>query len=354
MVKPMSFPGRRGRPWSSRLREVRIIVRASLDPCRPLLVHMIPMRRCNLACSYCNEYDKHSPPVPTQVMFERIDRLAALGTAVVTISGGEPLLHPDLETLIRRIHDRGMVVTLITNGLLLSLDRIHALNAARLDRLQISIDNLKPDAVSKKSLMVLDRKLVLLAEHAEFDVNINSVVGAGTAQPEDALVVAGRARELGFTSTMGIIHNGRGHLKPLAALDREIYDRFQVLNRWSITRFNGSFQNNLAAGRPNDWLCRAGSRYFYVCEDGLVHYCSQQRGTPAIPLLEYTLADIRKAYSEKKACAPFCTIACAHQASSFDRWRGAQRMPAPKLAAAHHPAPEPVARTARAQEPAEV
>ena len=85
-----------------------------------------------------------------------------------------------------------------------------------------------------------------------------------------------------------------------------------------------------------------------------MHYCSQQRGTPAIPLLQYTLTDIRKAYSEKKACAPFCTIACAHQASSFDRWRGAQRVPAPKMAVAQRPTGAPVARPARAQEPAEV
>ena len=48
----------------------------------------------------------------------------------------------------------------------------------------------------------------------------------------------------------------------------------------------------LARGLPNDWQCRAGSRYLYVCEDGLVHYCSQQRGYPAVPLAKYTLADL--------------------------------------------------------------
>jgi MoaA/NifB/PqqE/SkfB family radical SAM enzyme len=323
-----------GRSWSARLRELRIIARAALNPDRPLLVQIVPMRRCNLACGYCNEYDHHSSGVAPEVMFERIALLAAMGTAVVTISGGEPLLYPHLDAIIRRIHDSDMVVTLITNGYKLDPDRVRALNAARLDRLQISIDNLKPDVVSKKSLMVLDRKLVCLAEHAAFAVNINCVVGAGVAHPEDAIGISSRARELGFTSSMGVIHDGSGHLKALAGPSRAVYAAFQESTRWSITRFNRSFQDNLAEGRSNDWRCRAGSRYMYVCEDGLVHHCSQKRGTPAIPLSRYTLAHIRGAYAERKACAPYCTIACAHQASSVDRWRGPQRSPAATVPAA--------------------
>jgi len=64
--------------------------------------------------------------------------------------------------------------------------------------MQISIDNVKPDDVSKKSLKVLDKKLQVLAEHAEFHVNINSVVGGGIHNPDDALVVGRRALELVF------------------------------------------------------------------------------------------------------------------------------------------------------------
>lgn len=333
----MPLRQRPDRTWSARLREFRIVARAAVNQDRPLLVQIIPMRRCNLACTYCNEYDHSSAAVPLAVMSERIAWLAALGTAVVTISGGEPLLHPQLDAIIRRIHDSGMVVTLITNGYKLDPDRIKALNAARLDRLQISIDNVTPDAVSKKSLMVLDRKLVCLSEHAAFDVNVNCVVGGGVARPEDALTITRRARELGLTSTMGIIHNGNGQLEPLAGPNRQVYDAFQALNRWSITRLNRSFQANLADGRPNDWSCRAGARYLYVCADGLVHLCSQTRSASAIPLGEYTLAHIRRAHTQEKACAPFCTIACAHQASSLDEWRRPQRPPA--AAEASQPTP---------------
>jgi len=84
------------------------------------------------------------------------------------------------------------------------------------------------------------------------------------------------------------------------------------------------FQDNIAHGRENDWRCRAGARYLYICEDGLVHYCSQQRGYPGKPLMEYTAADIRREYRTVKSCARRCTVACVHQISYMDFWRGKQ------------------------------
>jgi len=73
-----------------RWREIQMIIRGLASPRHVLLAHIIPIRRCNLACAYCNEYDDFSLPVPTQEMIRRIDRLAFLKTAIVTISGGEP------------------------------------------------------------------------------------------------------------------------------------------------------------------------------------------------------------------------------------------------------------------------
>ena len=119
-------------------------------------------------------------------------------------------------------------------------ERIERLNRAGLDHMQISIDNVQPDEVSKKSLKVLDAKLRMLAEHAEFHVNINSVVGGGIAHPEDAYTISQRALGLGFSSTIGIIHDGSGQLKPLGGEEREVWDRVRKLTRRSYSRFNTS------------------------------------------------------------------------------------------------------------------
>jgi MoaA/NifB/PqqE/SkfB family radical SAM enzyme len=256
-------------------------------------------------------------------MKRRIDDLARLGTSIVTLSGGEPLLHPDLDEIIAHLRTYPIIVGMITNGYLLTADRIQRLNHAGLDHLQISIDNVMPDDVSKKSLKVLDKKLQLLAEHADFHVNINSVVGGGTRNPHDALVIGRRAVQLGFTSTIGIIHDGEGQMRPLADEEREVFLKMKKLEKKNYSRFNW-FQNNIAYGEPNEWRCRAGARYLYICEDGLVHYCSQQRGYPGTPLERYSVEDIRREFLTEKSCAPHCTVSCVHQVSYIDHWRAAQ------------------------------
>src|SRR5215472_11431072 len=275
------------RAMGRRLREWRMIAWALLARTHPVDAHLIPVRRCNLSCTYCSEFDDFSKPVPTEEVLRRVDMLADLGTSIITISGGEPLLHPDLDLIIRRIRGCGLLAGMITNGYLLVPERIERLNRAGLDHLQISIDNVMPDEVSKKSLKVLDKKLKMLAEHADFHVNINSVVGGGIHNPDDALVVGRRAVQLGFTSTIGIIHDGDGQLRPLGDEEREVFLKMKQLEKKNYSRINW-FQNNIAHGKPNDWRCRAGARYLYICEDGLVHYCSQQRGYPGIPLERYT------------------------------------------------------------------
>jgi len=322
---PKSASGVRRRLLASkrRIREFKMIAKGMASTDHPIMAQIIPIRRCNLSCEYCNEYDDFSKPVPLETMKTRISHLARLGTSIVTLSGGEPTLHPECDDIISQIRRRGMIAGMITNGYLLTADRIHRLNRAGLDHLQISIDNIMPDDVSKKSLKVLDKKLQLLAEHAEFGVNINSVVGGGIRNPHDSLVVARRAVQLGFTSTVGIIHDGDGQLRPLAAAEREAFLKIKALDKRHYSRMNW-FQNNIADGKPNNWRCRAGARYLYICEDGLVHYCSQQRGSPGVPLEQYTVDHIRREFLTEKGCAPHCTVSCVHQVSYMDHWRAPQ------------------------------
>jgi MoaA/NifB/PqqE/SkfB family radical SAM enzyme len=309
----------------TRARELKMIAKALASTKHPILVHIIPMRRCNLDCGYCNEYDSVSKPVPLAEMKKRLDILADMGTSIITISGGEPLMHPELEEVIRHIRDRGMIAGMITNGFLLSKERIGTLNEAGLEHLQISIDNLVPDEVSKKSLKTLDTRLEWLSEFAVFQVNINSVLGSGVKDPEDALKIAHRAVELGFTSTVGIIHDNNGQLKPLGPREQEIFEEIMTLGKRSYSRFN-DFQHSVARGKEHNWRCRSGSRYLYICEDGLVHWCSQQRGYPGIPLTQYTDEMRHREFLTAKHCAPMCTVSCVQQVGILDNWRAPQTL----------------------------
>ncbi len=321
----------RGRAIAAKrkVREYAMVARALADTSHPVLVQIIPTRFCNLSCAYCNVYDKVSEPGPLEEMVRRIDHLGRLGTAMIGISGGEPLTHPQLDDIIRRMRKTGAIAGMITNGYLLTPERIIRLNQAGLDHMQISIDNLAPDEVSKKSLKVLDKKLEMLAEFAEFHVNINSVVGGGIKNPNDALEIGRRALGLGFESTIGIIHDGDGQLKALKPDEARVYHEMKDRKKTNYAQFD-KFQEAIAEGRANDWRCRAGSRYLYICEDGLVHYCSQQRGYPGVPIAEYTTTDVKREFTTAKSCAPNCTIGCVHRISYIDHWRAPQtRMVAP-------------------------
>ena len=205
------------------------------------------------------------------------------------------------------------------------------MNAAGLQEMQISIDGVKPDEISKKTLKSLSGKLKTLSEHARFHVNINSVLGVSEERTFEALEVAREAKRLGFSHTVGVLHDAEGTLAPLSPTQRAVYDEL-TSGRSVAHKINYfMFQKNLMNGKPNAWRCRAGARYLYICEDGLVHYCSQQRGSPGIPLADYATADIEREYHAEKPCAPFCTVSCVHQASFLDAWRGRQSQNPPRV-----------------------
>jgi len=326
------------RPPATRLENlrtgVRFLGRALGSRYNPLLAQVVVTRRCNLACGYCNEYDDFSPPVPTKDLLARIDHLARLKTATITFTGGEPLLHPDLDILIRAARDHGMLVTIITNGFKLTRKWIDRFNAAGLQGMQISIDNLEPDEVSMKSLHSVKGKLALLAEHAKFKVNVNSVLGISDERTADVIEVAKTAAQYGLQHSVGVLHDHTGTLKPLSPTQMDAYAQVTKISPSIVHGFNYRlFQGNLMHGKANDWKCRAGARYLYVTEDGRVHWCSQQRGYPGIPLLEYGRDDIVREFHTEKSCAPTCTLSCVHQTSLFDRYRGKQKTPDPTVTA---------------------
>jgi MoaA/NifB/PqqE/SkfB family radical SAM enzyme len=257
--------------------------------------------------------------VPSEVLRARTDELARLGTAIVTLTGGEPFLHPGLFDLIAHIRKRAMFPMMSTNGFLMNAAKIRALNQAGLYGLQISVDNLVPGQASRKSLQVLLPKLEVLATHARFRVRLNSVLGAGP--PQDALAVARAATRLGFDSACAILHDDDGQLVALDHEARQVYQQLRKMAPRSPFHLDDDFQLALLERGHLSWKCRAGARYLYVCEDGLVHLCSQRRGEPGVALADYTEQHIAREYHAVKHCARRCTLPCVHHASSLDELR---------------------------------
>lgn len=297
------------------------VARAALDRDRPLVTHLVITRRCNLSCGYCHEYDRTSAPVPTATLRERIDHLARLRSVFVTLTGGESLLHPDAAALVAHVRERGMTPFLNTNGFLLTRAWIDALNDAGLHAMQLSVDNVTPNAVSKKSLKTLLPRLRLLADHARFRVRVNCVLGS--SPPEEALEVARTVVDLGFDLSTSLLREGDGAMAAVAPGIRAAYDEIQRIGRRAPAYLSADrFTRQLLDDGQLRWKCRAGARTFLVDEAGLVHLCAPRTGTPGKPLALYTEDDIRHYFDARKPCAATCPVAYAHHASRLDALRG--------------------------------
>ena len=300
-----------------------IVSSALLEPYRPLMAHLVVTRRCNLSCGYCYEYDDVSPPVPTELLVERIDHLARLRAVFVTLTGGEPLLHPDVARLVAHVRARGMTPVMNTNGFLLTRERITALGEAGLYALQISIDSMTPNDTTVKSLRPLLPKLRALAELASFRVRVNTVLGSGP--PEETLEVARAVLALGFEAKCSLMRGADGTPVPLDDRARAVYAELKRMGRRSSAYLSEDFQSRLLRDGEVDWKCRAGARFFHVCEKGLVHLCAPRTGNPGVPLAEYGEEDLRRAFRTGKPCTARCPVAYAHQASRLDTWRSQDR-----------------------------
>lgn len=162
--------------------------------------------RCNFRCTYCMPA-QGLPALPRQdlLTFEEIDRLVgvfvALGVRTIRLTGGEPLIRPDLPDLVARIAARDIPdLSLTTNGVLLA-DQAGALARAGLRRINVSVDSLlrhRFAAMTRRD--ALDRVMEGLraAETAGLSpIKLNCVVIRGT-NDDEVVDFARFARSTGY------------------------------------------------------------------------------------------------------------------------------------------------------------
>ncbi len=295
----------------------------------PFLSQLVVIRRCNLSCGYCNEFDETSPPIPFDVLKARIDKLKALGTVSLELTGGEPMMHPDIYDLIAYARSlRFHKVMMISNAYLLNEEKVRKLNEAGLQEMQISVDGVKTNDVTIKVLDTLRPKLAAVAKVAKFKVVLSGVLGAAPAS--EVLEVVRYANEMGFRPRVLVIHDGEGQMT-LSDEERLVFTEVRRAVGSKFREARDYRERLLQEGRA-PFKCRAGSRYLYIDEHGDVHWCSQTRDQFSMPLADYTFDDLKEQFEVAKGCAPQCTVGCARTQSWADEWR-----PQPRRARVHLP-----------------
>ncbi len=284
----------------------------------PFNVQLVVTRRCNLACAYCNEFDHASEPVPYEILIQRLEKLYELGAFSVTLTGGEPLLHPDIFKVAEYAKRKFRGVWMITNGYLLKKDTIMALNQIGLGRMQLSIDSLIPNQTSIKAYTRLKSRLILLEKYAKFKIHINVVVGTDTT--ENVLQLIQAVNTLGFKTRLAFIHDGKGEIQ----LNNEHITCVQAANKMRkppLWDFNRICQKRFIQDEKSPYKCRAGSRYLYIDEYGNVRLCSQRPDMLKKDLFHYSYTDLQKQFYRYKPCNETCSVSCVRDASILDSWR---------------------------------
>jgi MoaA/NifB/PqqE/SkfB family radical SAM enzyme len=282
----------------------------------PVDAQLIVTRRCNLSCGYCAEYDNSSEPVPLEELRRRIDSLHRLRSANITLLGGEPLMHPDIAEIVAYAGRRANT-SIVTNGFLLRNGIVEKLNEAGLNNLTVSVDTLHadPSRYIQKSLRSLRTKLERLKRVARFDIHVTAVLCEGSKDSFEEFVHEVNA--LGLRMSLNLIHDGSGQVSISGQRYRDLYEYFYRNGR-PFTYLDYAYNKRLLAGETPSWKCRAGSRYLYVDEFGMVQLCASQMVEGAKPLEEYTVEDMRERSKFYKGCEDGCSVGCAYRCSMVD------------------------------------
>jgi len=282
----------------------------------PLDAQLIVTRRCNLSCGYCSEYDNFSEPVPTDELERRIDALHRLGSANITMLGGEPLMHPDIAELVAYA-GRKSNTSVVTNGFLLRNNVIQALNQAGLNNLTVSIDTLHADPTRyiQKSLRSLRTRLERLQKLARFDVHVTAVLCESSK--DDFTQLMREIEPFGFRMSVNLIHNAKGYVTIEGQPYLDLYEHFYRDGK-PFTYLDYEYGKRLLQGDRPDWKCRAGARYLYVDEFGKVQLCASQLGRLGTPIEEYTATDLQEHSKTSKGCEEGCSVGCAYRCSLVD------------------------------------
>jgi radical SAM protein with 4Fe4S-binding SPASM domain len=176
-------------------------------------------QRCNLACAHCyisaGSWHSAAGELPTEDCLRIVDEiLAANPSPMLILSGGEPLVRDDLETIAARASSGGATVVVGTNGIGLTDDRIESLKAAGVQGVAVSVDSLNPTYHDRfrhgtgaldQTLAAVDR----LGRH-ELDFIIQTTVTRGNREELASLVEWAAGKGAVSFNLYFLVETGRG------------------------------------------------------------------------------------------------------------------------------------------------
>jgi MoaA/NifB/PqqE/SkfB family radical SAM enzyme len=278
---------------------------------RPYLAHLCLTHQCNLKCYYCRAWQVTFDSLGLGHWMKIIDRLDQMGVAVISITGGEPLLHPDIFQIIEYANRKGLYVRLTTNGTM-HQSRYDKLMDTNIDAISISLDDVQGDDLpnSKASPKIL-RTIRHMYEDRRSDrirLSISMVLHEGNC---DSVAHSLRTLQAQFPDLKVFVQpvvTGKGLFRHEEVQEVKMCRTLASYANVLDPEYYFAFCEKIQAEKR--WTCQAGERFFDIKPDGQFYIC--QDFATELNILDEAFLSAWRAYDFSKIrseCAG-CTYSC--------------------------------------------
>jgi radical SAM protein with 4Fe4S-binding SPASM domain len=156
-------------------------------------------RACNLSCRHCSVAagKKAEDELSTEEIMDLVDQLSDMGVLYVVFTGGEPMLHRDIFSLIGYAASKGLRVFIDTNGTLLSKEKVKALKEAEASTVQVSIDGARKTHDSIREDGSFEKAIVGIKNSIEEGIHTSVNFTVSRLNQDDLPYLIDLAKDLG-------------------------------------------------------------------------------------------------------------------------------------------------------------
>ena len=296
------------------------------EPFRPYTLIAELTYRCPLRCPYCSNpvnWARHRNELNTATWLRVLHEAEDLGVVQLNLTGGEPLLRDDLETLVAGARNLDLYTNLITSGLPLTRERLQGIRASGLDNVQVSIQDVTAAASDRMAgLTSFDRKVEVChwVKELGLPLTLNVVLHRDNlGHVAELIALAERLGadrlELANTQYLGWALVNRQALLPT----REQLDAARVIAAEARQRLRGRMEvlyvtPDYYADQPKTCMDGWGQRFIVISPEGLVLPCHAAHTIPGLQFENVSDQPLAAIWSES---------------SGFNAYRGESWMPEP-------------------------
>ncbi|HKX06499.1 MAG TPA: pyrroloquinoline quinone biosynthesis protein PqqE [Methylomirabilota bacterium] len=282
--------------------------------------------RCPLRCVYCSnplDYASHQDALSTEDWLRVFREAEGLGVVQLNLTGGEPLIRDDLETLVEGARALDLYTNLITSGIPCTRERLARLRAGGLDNVQVSIQDVRaPESDRIAGLRSFERKLEVarLVKELGLPLTVNVVLHRENLDRVPEIIALAESLhadrlELANTQYLGWALTNRRALLPT----REQLDRAREAARAARDRLRGSMEllfvmPDYYAEFPKACMDGWGRRFIVVSPDGLALPCHAAHTLPGLAFDRVQERSLEEIW---------------HHSDAFNAYRGEAWMPEP-------------------------